>query len=294
MRLAWTLLNDAFRCANLSSDQFGSDVPTSAVIRLSFPNNLTHNDDCLIWAKCSKLKWPFTVNGCKQFICSRFRFRFIASTSDSMQMYSMRSDSFEPQVSYVPWRLRTVWPWDVCFLLWNWVAVSLGPGNWWRWLGRSNQNFTLGPRFLLVCFSCFSISLLWMPCPKFFAISPRIYCSFYWFYWVPRYLLHALTGSSCAVSLVFISFRICDRCLVKVISMLCLDFFHFISLPDRKARCFCRHLVCLPDFDSKIFPTQKKAIVCEPQRVGCMHWGSNPKMKWHQIKPDLTVYCNHL
>lgn len=127
----------------------------------------------------------------------------------------------EPQVSCVPWRLRIVWPWDVYFLLWNWVAVSLGcwfqiDGSWsWRRLKKSEvksnlmNSFISGQGdfswFVFATFSISNFSPTWMPCPKHFAISPRIYCSFYWFYWVSRHLLDALAGSSCAVSLDFFS-----------------------------------------------------------------------------------------
>lgn len=179
-----------------------------------------------------------------------------------------------PQVSCVPWRLRIVWPWDVYFLLWNWVAVSLGwmeifDGSWsWRRSKKSEVKSNLmnssisgqGGFSWFVFATFFHFSPTWMPCPKHFAISPRIYCSFYWFYWVSRHWLDALAGSSCAVSLDFFSSVSCGF----------LSVFHLRYMPEQSHF----HVVSWPT-ESRLYALEKHG-----------------KMKWHQMKPDLRPTIN--
>lgn len=118
--------------------------------------------------------------------------------------------------------------------------------------------------FLLVCFCyLFHFSPTWMPCPKHFAISPRIYCSFYWFYWfywVSRHLLDALAGSSCSVSLDFFSSVFCGF----------LSVFHLRYMPEQSHF----HVVSWPT-ESRLYALEKHG-----------------KMKRHQMKPDLRPTIN--
>lgn len=109
----------------------------------------------------------------------------------------------------------------------------------------------------------FHFSPTWMPCPKHFAISPRIYCSFYWFYWfywVSRHLLDALAGSSCSVSLDFFSSVSCGF----------LSVFHLRYMPEQSHF----HVVSWPT-ESRLYALEKHG-----------------KMKRHQMKPDLRPTIN--